>query len=209
MSKYKNIIFDLGGVLLNIDYNRTRKAFEELGIKNFDTLYSQAAANDLFQRLEKGTISVPTFYKQLNEYTGLNLSIDAINEAWNAMLLDFREPSLDYLQTLKPRAGLILLSNTNAIHKAAFDAIYLSGHRDRSFEDYFQHCIFSFETGTRKPDAECYQFALNTAGIKAEETIFIDDSIQNIESAARLGIHSILLEKGNYIENLGLENLVK
>lgn len=208
MPKYKNIIFDLGGVLLDIDYNRTREAFQDLGVDNFEELYSQASADELFQRLEKGTISVPEFYERLKESIGNHHSENEINRAWNAMLLDFREESLAYLDTLKPKANLLLLSNTNSIHLDEFYKIYHSKPRKHAFDKYFHHCIFSFETGTRKPDAECYEWVFEHAGIKPSETIFIDDSVQNIEAAKELGVKSILLEKGQLIENIGLEKLI-
>ncbi len=205
MPKIKNIIFDLGGVLLDIDYNRTRNAFEALGIKNFDELYSQASANHLFQRLEMGTIDVPDFFNELNQCTGLSLSDDEIITAWNAMLLDFRESSLEYLTPLKKKAQLVLLSNTNIIHKEAFDKIYYKKGRSISFEEHFHHCIFSYETGTRKPDADCFLWTLDKANIRPEETIFIDDSSQNVEGSISVGIHGILLENNILIENIGLE----
>lgn len=205
MPKIKNIIFDLGGVLLDIDYNLTRNAFGSLGIKNFDQLYSQASANHLFQRLEMGTIEVPDFFIELNQCTGLSLSDDEIIHAWNAMLLDFRESSLEYLIPLKYKAQLILLSNTNVIHKKSFCQTYNNRERAISFEDHFHHCIFSYETGTRKPNADCYQWTLDKANILPEESIFIDDSPQNIEGANAVGINGILLESNRKIEDIGLE----
>lgn len=208
MPKIKNIIFDLGGVLLDIDYNLTRQAFEALGVKNFDHLYSQANADHLFQKLEKGTIDLPDFFEALNQRTGLNLSAKEITTAWNAMLLDFRESSLEYLLTLKHKAVLILLSNTNIIHKEAFYCIYHQKPRRLSFDDHFHYCIFSYQTGTRKPDADCYYWVLNKLDLHPEETLFIDDSAQNIEGATRVNIQTILLEKDKKIENLGLESLL-
>lgn len=205
MPKIKNIIFDLGGVLLDIDYNRTRSAFESLGVKDFDQLYSQASANHLFQRLEMGTIAVPDFFKELNQCTGLSLTDEEIIKAWNAMLLDFRESSLEYLITLKRKVHLLLLSNTNIVHKEAFDQIYYMNERDVSFENRFHHCIFSYETGTRKPDAACFLWTLDKADIRPEETIFIDDSPQNVQGANAVGIKGILLESNMLVEELGLE----
>lgn len=205
MPKIKNLIFDLGGVLLDIDYNRTRQAFESLGVKHFDTLYSQSGADILFQNLEKGTIEVPEFFDELNRCTGLSLSADEITTAWNAMLLRFRESSLQYLETLKSRAQLILLSNTNIIHKEAFYKIYNEVPRKSSFEDLFHHCIFSYQTGTRKPDKACYNWVLDNMKLVPEETLFIDDSPQNTEGAARANIHVVLLQKNQKIEDLHLE----
>lgn len=205
----KNIIFDLGGVILNIDYHLTRDAFIELGISQFDKLYSQADASDLFRDLEKGTLTPEEFYARFNLLTSGSFSVEQIEKAWNTMLLDFRESSLEYLLQLKPKANLLLLSNTNAIHLKAFHEIYYQKERKHAFEDYFHHCIYSFQTGTRKPDVACYQWVMENTGINADESLFIDDSPQNVEGAQQAGIRSILLKKNDFIENLGLEKILE
>ena len=120
MQKTEAIIFDLGGVILNIDYNLTRQAFENYGIYNFNEMYSQAAANDLFDDLETGKINEADFYKEFNTRAGIILSETKIQTAWNAMLLDFREKSLQFVGSLQSKYKLFLLSNTNHIHLAEF-----------------------------------------------------------------------------------------
>ncbi len=209
MSKYKNIIFDLGGVLLNIDYNLTRQAFIDLGIPQFDQFYSQANANQLFQKLENGTIEASQFYKELNHLTGLHLTNTQIEKAWNAMLLDFRDKSLEYLIDLKKKVNVLLLSNTNRIHTDALQKIYYNRSRKIAFEAHFNHCIYSYDTGYRKPDAEIYQWVLQRYQIKPEESLFIDDSLQNVEGAESVGIDGILLNKGVLIEEMGLPGLIR
>ena len=204
MKNIKNIIFDLGGVLLNIDYNLTRRAFESYGIAQFDDMYSQSKADELFQRLEKGSISVDNFYTELNKCTGLQLTPKEIKEAWNAILLDFREESLRFLEALKPKYQLYLLSNTNFIHMSAFNDIYHSKERKGNFDDYFTKAYYSCEIGFRKPDADCYAWVLSDIGAKAAETLFIDDSIQNIEAAKQAGMQTIHLTAGKNIEDLRL-----
>lgn len=194
--------------MLDIDYDLTKQAFIDLGVSDFDHMYSQAAANELFQQLEKGTITPEEFREVLKEQTGLSLSEEEIHTAWNALLLDFRKSSLEYLKMLKQRANLILLSNTNAIHRDAFIKIYDELKAGSPFNEYFHHCFYSFDIGYRKPDAACFKWVLNETGIRADETVFIDDSPQNIEAAQALGIHSILLGEGQLIEELGLEELV-
>jgi len=201
MDKVKNIIFDLGGVLLDIDYNLTKKAFEELGVKDFDAMYSQAAADKLFSDLERGSINPHQFYRKLNECTGLSLSDEEIDRAWNAMLLDFREESLEFLDKINNGYHIYLLSNTNCIHLEAFDKIYFSKPRDKGFRQYFKHCFYSFEMGQRKPDIACYQIVLDQLKTDQSDTLFVDDSIQNIEAAQRLGIKTLFLEKPKRIEN--------
>ena len=204
MQKIKAIIFDLGGVILNIDYNLTRTAFEKAGIKNFHEMYSQSNADDLFSKLETGKISENDFYTELNKRTGLYLPTTEIESAWNAMLLTFRETSLDFLDTLKPKYKVFLLSNTNHIHLNAFNKIYLEKQREKPFEEFFDKAYYSCKIGLRKPNADIYEFVLGENKLDADTTLFVDDSAQNIEAAKALGMQTILLNAGKYIENLPL-----
>jgi putative hydrolase of the HAD superfamily len=203
MEKIENIIFDLGGVLLDIDYNLTRKAFENLGVANFDEMYSQANADQLFQKLETGKISEPEFYKELNNATGLHLSESEIKNAWNSMLLSFREESLEYLEHLKDRYRIYLLSNTNQIHLDSFYEIYHQKERAHSFEQCFNKAFYSFEIGLRKPDIDCYEWVLNDLQIDPQKSLFIDDSIKNIHGAKEARLQTLLLTPGKKIETLG------
>lgn len=204
MQKIENIIFDLGGVLLDIDYNLTRKAFENLGVANFYEMYSQANADKLFQKLEMGKVSEKQFYKELNKATGLHLSQQEIRNAWNAMLLSFREKSLEFLGQLKDRYKLYLLSNTNNIHLNSFYEIYHQKERKNSFEQFFDKAFYSFEIGLRKPDADCYEWVINDLKINPAKTLFIDDSINNIHGAEKAGLQTLHLTQEMKIETLGL-----
>ena len=204
MEKIENIIFDLGGVILDIDYNLTRTAFEKLGVAHFDEMYSQATADQLFQKLETGEISEENFYKELNTCTGLHLSPPEIKKAWNAMLLSFREKSLQFLEEIRSKYQLFLLSNTNYIHIAAFEKIFNERKREKTFEEYFNKAFYSCEIGFRKPDAVCYECILDKIKIEPPKTLFIDDSVKNIEGAKKAGMQTILLFPGTNIEDLGL-----
>jgi epoxide hydrolase-like predicted phosphatase len=204
MQKIEAIVFDLGGVILNIDYNLTRTAFENAGVPNFDEMYSQTDADDLFRNLETGKISEDFFYTEINKRTGLGLSTTEIQQAWNAMLLTFREKSLQFLQVLKPKYKLFLLSNTNHIHLKEFNKIYLEKEREFSFETFFDKAYYSCEIGLRKPNAESYDLVLKENKLVPGNTLFVDDSIQNVEAAGLLGMHTVLLQPGKYIEDLDL-----
>ncbi len=204
MQKIENIIFDLGGVILDIDYNLTRTAFEKLGVTHFDNMYSQSGADKLFQKLETGHITEHDFYNELNRCTGLNLSHHEIKTAWNAMLLSFRETSLQFLDEISSKYQLYLLSNTNFIHMEAFNEIYHAKKRAKPFKAFFNKAFFSCEIGFRKPDQVCYQFVLNELKIEPGKTLFIDDSVQNVEAAANEGMQVIQLTPGKSIEDLGL-----
>lgn len=204
MQKTENIIFDLGGVILDIDYNLTRMAFEKLGVIHFDEMYSLANADKLFQKLETGQIDENHFYKELNRSIGLHLSAEEIRTAWNAMLLSFRESSLQFLENIRSKYNIYLLSNTNLIHHACFIEIFHQKKRTKTFEEYFKEAFYSWKIGLRKPDAGCYDWVLQKTGLEGRKTLFIDDSIPNIEGAKKAGLQTILLTSGNRIEDLGL-----
>ena len=202
MPQIKNIIFDLGGVLFDINYHLTQKAFEDLGVQDFDSMYSQASADKLFQLLETGRIKEAQFYQQLNKSAGLDLTDAQINDAWNSMLLGFREESLDFLSELGKRYRIFLFSNTNVIHMEKFHEIYLEKKRAKPFNDLFEKPFYSCEIGLRKPDVSAYQYVLDHININPAETSFIDDSIQNVQGAKDAGMNSILLKTGERIEDL-------
>ncbi len=204
MAAIKNIIFDLGGVLLDIDYNKTADAFKKLGAIHFDGFYSQAAANELFEALETGNISEEGFYIAMQRHCLPGTTYSQIQMAWNAILLSFRKESLFFLSLLKGRYNLFLLSNTNSIHFTEFKKIFQREIGQPLFDDYFIKTYYSHLINRRKPYPSTYQFVLENAGIRPEETLFIDDSFVNIEGAKELGLHTHLLLPEEKIENLGL-----
>lgn len=190
----KNIIFDLGGVLLNIDYNKTIQAFNKIGIPHFDQMYSQSTANPLFEKLETGKITEDDFYAELKKLAPQNITNSDIQNAWNEMLLHFRQKSLMYLTTLKPKYKIFLLSNTNSIHLTAFKQIFTKETGRLSLDAYFHKAYYSNIIGLRKPHKESFEFVLSDAGIQAQQTLFIDDSINNIIAAKslHLQVHHLL-----------------
>jgi HAD superfamily hydrolase (TIGR01549 family) len=204
MAKIKNLLFDLGGVLLNIDYHKTADAFKKLGVTKFDELYSQADANDLFEALETGKITEADFYTTLQQYCNPDTSKEQIEAAWNSMLLNFRIESLDWLKSLNGQYNIFLLSNTNSIHLKAFNKIFEEQVNQKTLDDYFIKAYYSHNIQMRKPYPETYHFVLNDAGIKAEETLFIDDSINNIEGAKLAGLQVHHLSNGSKIETMPL-----
>ena len=198
------IIFDLGGVILNIDFDILSDAFKSLGVINFDEMYSQASAFPLFMDIETGKISEQDFYNAIKKFTAPSITSFQIQNAWNALLVDFRKESLKELLRLKSDYLSILLSNTNSIHQRAFNKIYTETIGNGSIDEYFHKSYYSHEIGFRKPDAEVYEFILNENNLTPEKTLLIDDSIQNIDGAKALGMQTIFLEKGMKIEDLGL-----
>ncbi len=204
MKKINAIIFDLGGVLLNIDFNKVSTAFKTLGLHNFDELYSQNTASRLFTQLETGHISNDDFFTAVNKNSSRLITSDDIIKSWNSMLLDFRTDSLNALSTMKEKYRLFLLSNTNSIHLKAFNEIFNKTNGHHSFDDYFEKAYYSNEIGLRKPDPESYQLVIAENNLVAEETLFIDDTLPNIEGAKKVGLQTHLLLPGEKIESLNL-----
>lgn len=197
-----NIIYDLGGVLLNIDYKKTEAAFNKLGYKNFEKMYSQFTADELFVKLETGTISPDDFIQLLTNNHHPPVSPRNIITAWNAMLLDWRLKSLSFLQEIAKDRNIFLLSNTNKIHEEAFNISLHTQTGMASIDHLFSRVWYSHKIGYRKPNADTFEFILHDAGLKVEETLFIDDSANNIAIANALGFKTHLLLKGEAIESL-------
>ncbi len=198
--KIKNIILDLGGVLLDIDYNLTATSFENMGFSEFKNMYSQYTADPLFENLETGKVSNEEFYWRMQEISK-NVTVNQITQAWNAMLLDFRFDSFNFLEKLAKDYNIFLLSNTNAIHHAAFSFIF-HNKTNRSLDSYFKNAYYSHIIGFRKPNEDIFDFVMEDASLKPEETLFVDDSFNNIETAHRLKWKTHLLKKGEVIEKI-------
>lgn len=204
MQPIKAIIFDFGGVILNIDYNKTSQAFIDLGVKRFVDMYSQKNANPVFEQLEKGEIKEEEFYYQFRKSANLQLTNQQIKDAWNAMLLSFRKQAIQTIALIKNKYRLYILSNTNIIHLQAVNKIYKEDVGEGSLHDYFDKIYYSHEIGFRKPDKKAYEYVLKENNLSPSETLFIDDSIQNIDAALSLGLQTVFLKEGMGIEELGL-----
>lgn len=196
----KHIIFDLGGVILNIDYQLTSKEFKQLGVNNFDELYSQKEQIELFDELETGKIDSTSFYQRFNLMLNTNLTHQQIEDAWNAMLLDWPIKRLQLLQQLQNQYDLFLLSNTNSIHETAFTKSLEQAHGIPNIGIFFDSAYFSHRLGLRKPDIRSFEFILHRHQLNPSQTLFIDDSEQHINAADSLGIKTIFLDKGMTIE---------
>ena len=199
----KNIIFDLGGVILAIDYQRTIDAFQELGFVDFDVHYTQAKQEGVFDDFEEGRISANHFVDSLKQHLPETTTKAQITSAWNAMLLDWSLEKINFVKSLKSKYNLFLFSNTNAIHKAYFEASMQKQLSMSSLDELFIRAYYSHEFGKRKPHTASFQAILDENQLVASETLFIDDSIQHIEGAKQIGLHTIHLVDKSILE-LGL-----
>tara|TARA_B110000908_G_scaffold128531_1_gene150952 strand:- start:77 stop:697 length:621 start_codon:yes stop_codon:yes gene_type:complete len=188
MKNSKAIIFDLGAVILNINYQNTIDAFTKLGVQNASTFYSKKVQTDLFNQIETGEITAEEFLIALQRETN-KATINQVRDAWNAMLLDLPNERLTLIKALKSKYRIYLLSNTNSIHIDAFKR-QLGIVKWQEFSDLFDKMYLSHEVGMRKPNAEIFEHILSEQKLKAEEVFFIDDSPQHIEGAKKIGIQS-------------------
>lgn len=202
MAKLKNIILDLGGVLLNIDYNKTLQAFKDLGYNDFEEMYNQYSADALFEQLETGNITNDEFYNKILKGREESVSKDQVTRAWNTLLLDFRLSTIEFLKELAKKYNLYLLSNTNAIHLEAFRKIFAEQTGYPDIDVFFKTAYYSNLVHLRKPNRNIFQFVLSDARIWPEETLFIDDSYNNIDTARNMGFKTHLLLPGEKIEDL-------
>ncbi len=193
-NNYKNIIFDLGGVILNIDYSLTEKAFSNLGISDFKTLFSQAQQTQLFDNYEKGFISSDDFREEIKKQCINGTSDEDIDFAWNSIVLDLPKERLDFLMSIKKKYRTFLLSNTNEIHMLFIYNYLKETFSISNLNEYFEKVYLSYEVQMRKPDTEIFELVIDQNKLLKEETLFIDDSVQHVESAKLLGIHTLLLD---------------
>ncbi len=190
----RNIIFDFGGVFLDVDYHRTEEAFINAGISNFNELYSQHSASPLFEDLETGKLNEVSFYGDLRQIAGSQLDDGDITTCWNAILGRYYPQAIEKAKELKNKYRIFLFSNTNIIHYQRFMEIYHEQFGKDDFNSLFEKAWYSHEIGMRKPYPASYEWVLNDAGLKADETLFIDDTLVNIEGAAQAGLHTIHLK---------------
>lgn len=199
MANTKSLIFDLGNVLYDIDFVKMYKAFEQLGIPNFENHFTLNKSDQIFFDLEKGVINESAFCNGFNALYKLNLSHQQIIDAWNSLLVGYRKESIDWVKEHNGQFDTFLYSNTNQIHYDYFIPQY-SREIGGNFENLFKTPYYSHKMGQRKPDPSSFQFILDKEGLKAEETLFIDENEPNIIAAASVGLQVLYLKSGMRVE---------
>ena len=202
MSKVKNIVFDLGGVIMNLDVPKTIKALHKIGIEKIVNNTGHNYHHSFFYDFEVGDISEEHFLESLQKLSNKKLNFSEIKQAWNEMILNIPLDRINFLRDLKEEYNLFLLSNTNSIHQFK----YLSEFNHKygySFNSLFQKAYYSHEIGLRKPNKEVFDFVLKNSTLKASETLFIDDSLTNIKAAKKAGINTF------HIVNYNISDCIK
>jgi glucose-1-phosphatase len=193
-SHIKNLLFDLGGVIINIDFNQVALSFNALSKKDISFIRQQVEERRLFYNHEVGKWTDAEFRTSVNHMLETTLPDEQIDQAWNSMLFDIPRERIDLLKELRKKYNLYLLSNTNAIHILEVNRILQRNNQVGSLEELFDKTYYSHLIRLAKPSADCYRYVLQDAGIRAEETLFIDDSAANIQGAKQIGIQTVHLQ---------------
>ncbi len=183
LSGIKNIIFDFGGVLIDLNKERCIQDFKALGI-DVENMIGTTHNKGIFVELEKGNITLEQFRNELRNMTSLTVTDEQIDNTWISILETVPQYKLDLILKLRKKYRVYLLSNTNSIHfnYAKKNIFEKDGH---TLRDYFDDCFLSYEMGMVKPEDDLFEYVINEAQIFARETLFIDDSEINIEGARR------------------------
>jgi FMN phosphatase YigB (HAD superfamily) len=194
-TEIKNIIFDWGGVITDLHFDATKKAFHELGLSAFDERVPHDPHDKIFLPLETGRITPGEFRNNIRKLSSKTLSDEMIDAAWNAMLGALPPERWKVLESARNSYRTFLLSNTNAIHLDYYFS-YLQGiYGTYGYVHQFEKAYFSFELHLRKPNRDIFEYVLRDSRLNPEETLLIDDTFENVETALNLGLQTIHLKK--------------
>jgi putative hydrolase of the HAD superfamily len=201
MRGIKNIVFDLGGVLIDLDFPRALKAFEQAGLTDIAQNVQAFSREGIFMDLELGNITPEDFFQSICERSTQPISIHQATDYWNLILKDIPQDKLKIIRELRKRYHVYLLSNTNQPHweyicKKCFEKDGFTIH------DYFEKLFLSYEMHLAKPDKQIFFQMLQDGQMKPEETLFIDDSEANCNSAKETGIRTIHYRIGENLKSL-------
>jgi glucose-1-phosphatase len=193
-SNVRNIIFDLGGVIMNIDYEGAIAALKNIGLLHLDEISRQSERIHLFEKFETGAISSQSFRQGIQELCRVKISDTDFDNAWNTMLVDIPLKRYQLLKKLKKDYKIFLLSNTNEIHLDFLFGYVEKNYSLNSLEQLFEKTYYSCRMHLRKPEIEIYEAVLKDSRLNASETLFIDDFQLNIDGSVRAGIQGFCLE---------------
>jgi glucose-1-phosphatase len=200
-SNLKNIIFDLGGVIINLSVSSTINAFAKASGHSTEKIASLVHSRQ-FMDYEKGLITDDEFRTHIRSILNWNASADEIDQCWNAMLGDIPLERLALLEKLKKDYRIFLLSNTNEIHLKKFNQILFETSGKAQMDEYFHRAYYSHRMKMRKPDVEIFEFVLNDNKLQASQSLFLDDNLSNIQGAAQAGIKTFHVESPDSIFSL-------
>jgi len=199
LSTIKNIIFDLGGVILDIDVLKTINGFKRIGLGVISNASIAHSSFPFLEKYETGKISTEEFRDELRKAASIEVTDEVIDAVWNDMLIGIEPEKIDLLIRLRSQFRLILLSNTNAMHEVVYNNMLKEISGIDNLKELFDDLYYSHTIHMRKPDREIFEYVLRTSRLVPKETLYIDDSNMHIESAAKLGIVCYHLRPGDSI----------
>lgn len=198
MKQFRNIstiIFDFGGVIINLDLPQCIQNFKDLGLGEVEKYLSNFGQSGFFMQWEKGEISIEEFRAEIRKLTNNELTDKQIDDTWCSFLVDIPADKIDILKKLREKFRLLALSNTNPLHINVSAAKEFEKFGGR-MSDFFDKCYLSYEMGMIKPSAEIFESLLKDAQLAAEECLFLDDGAKNIDIATKMGFQTYLVSDG-------------
>jgi len=199
--KVKALLFDLGGVIVDLDYKKTASAFENIGLKNAEKAYSQFNQTNLFNDFETGHISGEEFLAEVRKKITTQVSSSEITKAWNSMILGFQQAKLKEIIKLSEKVPCYLLSNTNEIHLSYIEQL-LQEMGFKHFLNVFKSCYFSHQIRKRKPHKETFEWVLHQMNYDAQDVLFIEDSPQHIKGAKSAKLNTFYFKKDSNLSDV-------
>ncbi len=191
-----NIIFDLGGVILEIDIKSAFNKFSQMGISS-DKGFGKIKNNDLFKAYEIGALSTEEFRNEIRKGSKSAFDTNHFDKIWNSIILNYPAENILILENLKPRYRTFLMSNTNELHYLHYNNILHDKYGYQNLDQLFEKTYYSHTSKMRKPESRFFKLILSENNLEPEKTLFIDDFIENIEAADLLGIKTLHLKDGN------------
>jgi len=205
----ENIIFDFGGVIIDIDPQLTIKELEKLGFLDIEKLKTKDFYQKVIFKFEKGIDTPAVFRDKLREYLQMDITDQQLDDAWNALLFDIPKERIQVIEEVKKHYPIYLLSNSNEIHYDLYvrDLQLRFGYRE--FDELFDKAYFSFDLHLAKPHVEIFEFVINQHQLNPPKTLFIDDRIENIEGARKAGLKTYYLKSPQRIRDIFQDGVLK
>lgn len=209
-SDIETIIFDFGGVVIDIDPQLTMTEFGKLGSRKLDADQTQDLIQNIIRKFEKGIFTPEVFRTKLKDFLHIEDATDQqIDDAWNALLFDIPGKRIKAIEQAKQHYQILLLSNSNEIHYDLYvrDLQLRFGYRE--FDDLFHKSYFSFDLHLAKPDSEIFEFVIHQHKLDRAKTLFIDDTEENILTAHKLGLCTFRMDNHEKVRELFDEGILK
>jgi len=196
-----NIIFDLGGVILDIDIKSVYSKSIQIGIETEYKGFGQFQDNKIFKDYEIGALSTDKFRNEIKKIAKPDFKIDNFDSIWNSIILEYPKENILILENLKTKYRTFLMSNTNELHYNYYTEILQKEFGYKNLDQLFEKAYYSHTSKMRKPEMRFFELILKQNNLDPKKTLFVDDFIENIEAANSLGIKTLHLKDGNTLAN--------